>query len=457
MSPRGRPSVLTVGASTLFIAVFAGCIADTDDDAAKDVAPPVFVDPMALAEGHDHGDYAMHQMSWNMHELGWTQVVDGAPLAWGEVDIEGTRALVAHAWPTAGVALVDVSDASTPTLLDHWDFGYGYGADVKWSPDGHHAIVAVQAHSGRGLPVDPLSMITEAGVWILYVNGDTFQEESFFPLPGGGSHMVYTHTIAGRDYVFAVDNGRGVMIFEMVSADTHRLVPVTQYRHFEGPTGAIAIDGPHDMMVIDDPLLGKPLLYVSDAYQGLVVADISDPQGPVYLGGWRDTESEWYAHTAQAEVLADGTRRIVLAPEVFSDAEANLVAPLWILDGTDLGDIRLDGTWQNPGDHGADLLRFSVHNFQLLQGKIVLAHYHGGVWVIDADTREAIGYHLPANDPGHAMSGIYHGVYNMEDAPTVWDVNVRDGVVWATDVNSGLYAITTPSLALGDANATSLG
>ncbi len=164
-----------------------------------------------------------------------------------------------------------------------------------------------------------------------------------------------------------------------------------------------------------------------------------------------DDTNTWYMHTVQAAVLDDGTRRIVLVPEVFSDAEAEVIAPLWVLDGSDLDNIELLGTWKNPGDHGSELLRFSVHNFQYLDPYVALAHYHGGVWLLeiqkdnDGIVIEPAAYHVPANDPDRAMSGIYHGVYNMMDAPTVWDVVVHKGTMFATDVNSGLYGMEGPA------------
>jgi hypothetical protein len=359
--------------------------------------------------------------------------------------------------------------------LDVIDLGYGYGADVKWDPSGEWAVLAVQARSQLGLPsspvplpvpvpvVDPAAMTVESGIRVYHIaeDGAIHDIDSWHPMPTRGVHMLYTHRINDRDYVFAAYNGNGVGVLEIVKDDPPigaRLVAVNAALMWDpmrvpnSPTGA-GLSGAHDMTVIDDPVLMKPLLYVAHGYDGLFVFDVSDPHDPLWpdfpLGTWKDPANTWYMHTVQAEVV-DGMRRIVLVPEVFSDAEAEVVAPLWVLDGTDLGDMKLLATWRNPGDHGAEMLRFSVHNFQLVSGHVVLAHYHGGVWLLELNataeglTVVPVGYHLPANDPGRDMSGIYHGVYNMMDAPSVWDVVVHRGVVWATDVNSGLYAIEAP-------------
>lgn len=459
----------------LLLAVLAGCLGSETDNG--DEMPAAFVDPMAYEEGHDHADYAQHaNLTWNMKELGWSPLSD-APVAWGELDAHPDHniALVAFAWPTAGFATVDISDPNDPRLLQVHDVGHGYGADVKWDPSGEWAVLAVQARSqlDPSLPpplVDPLAATIHSGIELFHITetGVIHAIDAWTPSPDRGVHMLTTHRINERDYVFTAYNGKGVGVFELIIDDPPigaRLVPVNAVlmddpgRLPSSPT-TLGLSGAHDMTVIDDSLLGIPLLYVAHGYDGLFIYDISDPHDPHWpdtpLGTWKDDETDWYMHTVQAAVTDNDTRRIVLVPEVFSDAEAHVVAPLWLLDGTDLADIRLETTWRNPGDHGSELLRFSVHNFQLIDPYIALAHYHGGVWLLeiqetpDATLIEPVAYHVPANDPGRSMSGIYHGTYNMMDAPSVWDVVVHRGVLMATDVNSGLYALEGPAWQSGD-------
>ncbi len=458
----------------LLLAGLAGCIGESPPTSG-DEAPP-FVDPMAHEDGHDHGDYETHGRSWNLEEIGWDRI-SSQSVAWGELDIHPDHdiALVAHAWPTAGFATVDISDPADPQVLDVYDLGHGYGADVKWDPSGEWAVLAVQAHSQLELPdapvplIDPLAATVHSGIEVFHITeeGVIHDIDAWTPSPERGVHMVATHRIDGRDYVFTAYNGKGVGVFELITEEPPigaRLVPVnaalmgSPERLVDQPT-TLGLSGAHDMTVIDDPLLETPLLYVAHGYDGLYVYDLSDPHDPLWpdfpLGHWIDEANTWYMHTVQAEVV-DDQRRIVLVPEVFSDAEAEVVAPLWVLDGTDLSDIGLLATWRNPGDHGSELLRFSVHNFQLIDSKIALAHYHGGVWLLEIQDQadgtriEPVGYHVPGNDPGVPKSGIYHGVYNMMDAPTVWDVVVHDGVLYATDVNSGIYAIDGPAWEAGD-------
>ncbi len=475
-TPRSALLVALLATSAL-----AGCVHLTDQSThTDDVVDPLadFVDPMLVDDHHIHGDRAHHaNLSWNMEEIGWTNMVDGLSVAWGEIDTHGDLAVVAYAYPTAGFATVDISDPASPRVLDTYETGAGYGADVKFSTDGARAFVAVQDH-GDPQPLageSPIAGTVAAGIHVYDVSDPTnIVLESVVPVEPSGVHMLYVHEIWNNDHIFAAHNLEGVAIYEFYDdspAPHMRQIALIEGIEVDGTN--IPVRSAHDMTVIHDPVLKTPVLYVADAFAGVAIYDVGEPLRPEAIGHWDDDSNEWYVHTVQARTTADGQRTMVVVPEVFSNAEATVVSPLWVLDATDFSDIRLSTTWNAPGDHGADLLRFSVHNFQFIDDdRLVLAHYHGGVWVLQlsrsATTNNAsgiettsidlttplnhvtpLGYHVPNNDPGWPMSGIYHGQYNMEDAPTVWDVVVHDGIIWATDVNSGLYALSHEAIASG--------
>ncbi len=250
----------------MLLAILAGCIGTDDEGPADDPAP--FVDPMAYAMDHDHGDYAQHEnLTWNMNETGWSRLSD-AEVAWGELDTHPDHdiALVAFAWPTAGFATVDISDPTDPQLLEQHDLGFGYGADVKWDPSGEWAVLAIQAHSQLDPSppppvIDPLAASVESGIELFHITetGVIHDVDAWTPSPERGVHMVYTHRIDGRDYVFTAYNGKGVGVFEMLVDEPPvgaRLVPAnsvlmgSQDRLVSSPsTGGLS--GAHDMTVID--------------------------------------------------------------------------------------------------------------------------------------------------------------------------------------------------------------
>ena len=134
---------------------------------------------------------------------------------------------------------------------------------------------------------------------------------------------------------------------------------------------------------------------------------------------------------------------------------------LWVLDATDYGALSLAGEWVNPGRYGADGIRFSTHNFQIADGRVYMAHYHAGVWVLDlariADaggpldeagaSAAVLGYWLPRAD----VATFHQTGVNV---PEVWDVLLYEGRVYAVDINTGLHVLHYEGDTLGDASAS---
>jgi hypothetical protein len=85
---------------------------------------------------------------------------------------------------------------------------------------------------------------------------------------------------------------------------------------------------------------------------------------------------------------------------------------------------------------------------------IWLTHYHAGVWKLDVSSAaklaqpQVAGYYLPHVDTGlRAQSS--HGAYPapnicnfpLTEIPNVFDLEVRDGIVYAADLHTGLYVL----------------
>ncbi len=151
----------------------------------------------------------------------------------------------------------------------------------------------------------------------------------------------------------------------------------------------------HDVWITADPIATKTILYVANSYGGVVAFDVTIPAAPSRLGAGNG-ESGLYMHTVRA-MTSGGARTIVLSPEYFYGS-AMRPGTLYALDATDFANIRLVGTWTNPGRDAAGNLVFSPHDFQFVNGTVYLAHHHGGVWTIDASDPAAMrtrGYYLP--------------------------------------------------------------
>jgi hypothetical protein len=254
-------------------------------------------------------------------------------------------------------------------------------------------------------------------------------------VPSTGVHSVTIHTIDGEDYVFA----------SMPDQNIYRIV--------KGPLPNLEAVGTfgigHDSIVMDDPLLGKPLLYSANGGAGFVIADVSDPSAPQQLAEWNipDRGDRYYIHTGAVSIV-DGRRIAVVTSEDWLDYPS----ALWVLDATDFGLVETLVNWSAPGEHAADGLRYSMHNPRFLGDDLILAYYHGGAWSLDLSTPEVVrpqGLFMPGESNGwkptksktSVVSDSLCGAFNLGDAPLTFDVEVTEGAVYVADLHTGLYAL----------------
>jgi hypothetical protein len=169
--------------------------------------------------------------------------------------------------------------------------------------------------------------------------------------------------------------------------------------------------------------------------------DVTDAASPQRLGAWNDFPDghSGNLHTVVTDWVGD--RRITVgAVEVgfavvggipYALGEEHSVVYVW--DTTDPAAIELLGVWENPAGIPAGSAELgtvaSTHNMQFEDGRIYLAHYALGVWVLDALTLQVLAVHQPA-------------------ATNVWDVNLHDGVLYSSGA-LGLQALHFPWDTLG--------
>ncbi|HUR68299.1 MAG TPA: hypothetical protein VM370_03565, partial [Candidatus Thermoplasmatota archaeon] len=83
---------------------------------------------------------------------------------------------------------------------------------------------------------------------------------------------------------------------------------------------------------------------------------------------------------------------------------------------------------------------------------LILAYYHGGAWSLDLSTPSAPkvqGLFVPGETNGwkpqptetHAVSDSMCGVFHLDDAPMVFDVETVEGAVYVADLPTGVYAL----------------
>lgn len=177
--------------------------------------------------------------------------------------------------------------------------------------------------------------------------------------------------------------------------------------------------------------------YLSYWDAGLVTLDISDPTAPALLGvATEPLSDEGNAHNA---VPIEGTDIVIVADEDFTLGPWGFVR---VFDNTDPANALELGSFATanslaapPPDNGS----YTVHNLTAVGTTIYAAWYSDGVRVLDAT-------HLsPLEPPTEIASFVPPAVVDPHAvfAPRaqVWGVSVQDEVVYASDINGGLYVL----------------
>lgn len=468
--------VLTLAA--VFLVVLAGCVTPAGETttATSLDARGVFVDP--IADDHDHASFAEHALfTPNMHLIGHTPMgEDGTPYSYvGEMDTFGnlTVVQVLGRGSTPGFVVLDTSDPGAPTPIGRAEMPYSYVVDVKWSPDGRFVFAASQQTPGPH-PEDPATAVLQSWGFTQF---DMSDPTAPVAIAGGftpqGCHMLSVKELGGLT-VFCIARGI-VHVFREADggawtevsafgpgvppAGLDRVVSETLAAGANAPFAALLGMGPHDITVQEDPIEpGRFIASVSYWDFGLRFYDVTDPARPVELGAWAGDGAQVYEGNVHGAALYghNGDRLAVVGPELLGDTSP----AMWILDVSDFSAPRIVGEWIPPGEHVTQGLLLTTHQFQVVDGRIYLAYNHAGLWVLDLEAilggaylddparPEVLGYYLPHNEVE---------LYDPDAAavPNTWDVNVKDGLIFASDRYTGFYVLHYADDEMGDADLTS--
>ena len=458
----------------LGLSLLAGCLSSHPpaDDPMAGYASPNDPIPMKGVDGHDHRDPAQHRFARNATLVGWD---DLRRFGWSPETIVGAHALDlsghllavgVNAGETAdgqqGFHLFDTSDPAHLVHLSYYQSPEPVGGDrtIAFSQDGKTLFLGYE-----GANVRP-------GVSAVDVSDPLHPKEAaFWQDPQNyGSHTVSTGTMGGVQYVFSLALGINILTYD--ASGFHlvgKYLTADQLAILDAAGIAAGDQGPgaaetyafraaygHDMTFFQDPVTGKPLLFVAYAYEGLKVLDMSNPSVPVLLARWMppaDSSEKAYTHSVAAERLPSGELLVVVGAETFEPPNQGVASPLWMLDataavaGTPLAVAPTHlSTWRNPGGAAAGNLGLSVHFFRLQDGLLFTSHYHGGVWGIDLRTLaaqkdpEAFGYIMPVPPGAIAPPEECCIGFDLGGVPMVFDVVVQGDVVYAADIIQGVTA-----------------
>ena len=336
-----------------------------------------------------------------------------------------------------------------------------------------------------------------------------------------GVHTVRFHTIpdgpssadkprAPGEYVISNQNGVGIDIARVSRVDGKRFLTTIRQANAAFPEATIVNNEVHDTFIQNDPLDGRTYLYNAAGFDaGFHVYDITDPERLRLVAEWDLTPEcprDWYAHTIDV-THRNGRRYVTLPGELFLKLDRNAasgfeeqlaadqqegcgkfvgngdkVGPMWIVDATDFSKLgpandlesteergrtqaelkrnseaALVATWTNPAGRAAGSMTFSPHNQQIVGDRILLSHYHGGIYMLDASAAFAgrkerpreLGFIVPSAEPTRPLLGqpLFMGLLERGftdfafGRPEIWDAVEYKGVVLAADMTGGFYAL----------------
>jgi hypothetical protein len=425
----------------------AGCLGSVptaSDDVGLAPELPVVLDPYVnpIVLEHDHDDLEAHSISSNVELIGRDPMgPEGPPGGPGEIEVVGDYAYVALLG--YGFAIVDLTDPAAPKTVSTTYveipqtpvFGI-YTADLKVDVTGNWIFVAMEVSTTPGV------LIYDA------TNKAAPQLHGFWAAPGKllGCHMVEYAFINEQEYVFCAPLDAAIYVGLFMPANPSgqrqivtvgRWAPATldfvQWIASDPAQNAPAYAGSgHDDMTFQiDPITNRPMLFVSFWGMGVWFLDVSIPAVPVTLGEWLGEGAQYYRGNIHTTMMFqdDLDRRIVVSiPEV-----ANPPA-VFILDATDFAAPKVLHEWLAVEDFGAQAGRFSTHNFQIVDQKLYLTHYHGGIIILDLAIPESpvpLGSYMP-HEPRHDGAPYAVGV---------WDVVVWNGYMVTADSHGGFYVL----------------
>ncbi|HLE48053.1 MAG TPA: hypothetical protein VI818_07130, partial [Candidatus Thermoplasmatota archaeon] len=410
-------------------------------------------------------DLSLHNISNHAELVGRVPVGgDGMPVGGeGEIDVVGDYAYVAIF--SYGFAIVELKDPANPKVVGRGQIpmpptpvvGH-YTADIKVDKTGGWVFLALELSPYAGMLVFDArdkANIKLAGFW---------------PAPGKllGCHMIEYAEIGGQEYVFCAPLDAAIyvgLLAPATPAPVREVVTVARWAPVSpvwanhvatNPPGGLAAtagSGHDDMTFQLDPLTNKPTLFVSMWSLGVWFVDISIPAAPLTLGGWIGGGSKLFAgniHTTMAFKSPENKRIVAAIPE------GSRPPAIFVIDATDFNNPKLLSEWTAVPSFknaaGVDVSgTFSMHNFQIVDGHMYVAMYHGGIWVVD------IHNETMQRSPQPVASYMPHEP-RADGRPYsigAWDVVVWHGYMLTADSNGGFYVVHRTEDPAGDAMYTS--
>jgi len=325
----------------------------------------------------------------------------------GRIELHGDVAAVLQR-DEGIVALVDVSNSSKPRVLGRYDDGatQSLDGDLAFSTDGRWLFYARQT-----------VQFSRDGLHVIDVS-DPKQPALHLYEPAGGALRVEHYDDGADEWVVVMDAIAGMIVYRFEPL-TGALVPV-----HVSPLPALKVGGPASAGIViqKDPITKTPLLYASTGETGVEIFDFSDPTSPVLLGSWSEVG------LAEIEVLVKGKRRFVYAATEYWFDKTNKPY-VYELDATNLENITrrriLSAGCKTDDSHRIQGMAIAGNDLYVANSTAGLPVFFGKNLLTFAPVQRG------KQNPEAGYPGDFY----------VFDVEVADGHVFATDAANGYLTI----------------
>lgn len=365
------------------------------------------------------------ETSANLVTLGRYQTEEGDI---GEIDVRDDRAIFSR-HQMGGLYVANISDPREMKIIGTLVQEGASAYDLKWLPGMEAAVIG--GGEGKLYVVD----LTDPTTPVVVSEADVSTQ----------AHMVQPAVIDGVTYVYVASQSSNAPAFVYQLEGWN----LTLVGAFGLPTGSIQSLplGNHDIAIINDTILGAQTLYLADGLAGWSAWNLDDPVNPKRIGTSLGQElGVGYVHTIRVGFFGD-KRIVVTMQEVGQNT-------LKVYDATNLDLPILLARWNADATNPAT----PQHNIQLLGDWLFMAHYTQGFYVFNLSS--------VVNGPplvGTAML-TPAGHWAVEDPVTasatslffgnVWDVAVRRGVVYVSDLTGKVTSVGFACLPIGDEAAS---
>jgi hypothetical protein len=392
---------------------------------------------------------------------------------WGFADWAVGNSRFCPSAPNNGVAVIDVADPARPTRVATLQNAPGTSAEdvvvftqqsgpmaghdiaasgIQWCGGGRHDPDAV-----RGLqlwdvtdPAEPVALgfydsgCCTRGVHEFEVEyrADLGRTFAYATVPAGS----YPDSLTPSGLRDAAGKG-DFRLIDITDPNDPVEVSTWKVQQAGGPFAAQGCDADGNYGHGAEPSADGTRVFLSYWDSGYVELDVTDPAQPVYVTrAAYPADADGDAHSSQYD---DARQLLFSADEDFCKASGPGIEPgfgyLRVWDFSDPGNVTQIGSYRTPRSAGTDdqgAGDFVIHNNFLVGTTLYTSWYTDGVRVIDVSNPRApteVAYFVPpatANPVKPSQRGV------LTNTAQVWGVVVdEDGLVYASDMNSGLWIL----------------